>query len=434
MAKKLGRGKVGEPEARYSKIIPKPRVPEGFPLSWHKRMGKFYKTVAGKKHYFGSSPVEALRQWDKCVADGTLVRWQMGLDVLDEPDVFTVRDLAERYVDHVSKRFKAEAFSMNTYTDYRSAADLLVSRLGKQPVDALNPDHFTDLRMVLRQRGASTERKMIACIRGIFEFGARRRDCPIGFIDMGRDFTVPSPARLLARPDRPSFLLEAKAIRAAIAAASPLFRACVLLGINCGFYAKDCSDLLTSDVRGDWIINVRRKKLTSRICWLWPETREALRVTRAPENSWNRVLLSDAGGLLRVDRKRVLVECPHCQHSQIEILGDVRCAQCRREIPQADLLILKAMPARKDLVSNAWTRIRKKIGLTGPHRGFKCLRHTCNTVGRRADDEEALRLMMGHMNSFNITDVYDHDHVTQDRVRAVSSYIRDWLLAEVDVA
>jgi hypothetical protein len=62
------------------------------------------------------------------------------------------------------------------------------------------------------------------------------------------------------------------------------------------------------------------------------------------------------------------------------------------------------------------------------HRDFYDLRRTCVSIGIQVGDDDALRTIMGHRRvAADMLSVYNRLDVSDERLRAVSNYIHDWL-------
>jgi integrase len=70
-------------------------------------------------------------------------------------------------------------------------------------------------------------------------------------------------------------------------------------------------------------------------------------------------------------------------------------------------------------------KLLDRLGIEG-HRGFYCLRHTHQTVGDESGDFVAVRTIMGHAFSGDISAVY-RERVSDERLRKVTDHVRGWL-------
>ena len=60
--------------------------------------------------------------------------------------------------------------------------------------------------------------------------------------------------------------------------------------------------------------------------------------------------------------------------------------------------------------------------------GFYTLRHVFQTIGERTRDKDAVRAIMGHAEVANdMSAVYNEEPVEDDRLKAVTDHIREWL-------
>jgi integrase len=82
-------------------------------------------------------------------------------------------------------------------------------------------------------------------------------------------------------------------------------------------------------------------------------------------------------------------------------------------------------------VSQETRKLLDKLGLNG-HRNFYTLRHTFRTVADEAKDQPAVDFIMGH-ESPHMSSVYQ-ETISDDRLRAVSDYVRAWLFPPAKTA
>src|SRR5262249_5702415 len=73
-------------------------------------------------------------------------------------------------------------------------------------------------------------------------------------------------------------------------------------------------------------------------------------------------------------------------------------------------------------------KLLRKLGINGRKRlGFYSLRHTFRTVADEARDQPAADFIMGHADD-GMAGHY-RERISDDRLRAVSDYVRRWLFA-----
>jgi integrase len=183
--------------------------------------------------------------------------------------------------------------------------------------------------------------------------------------------------------------------------ADTLGRACILLGINCGFGQADCAELQTSalNLETGWIDFPRPKTGISRRCPLWPETVAAIRsaIAERPKAATSRdvgrVLLSEAGTML-VQRS--------------------------------------AKGFTVDLVAARFTGLIRKMGYYKKQIGFYTLRHTFETIAGDAKDQVAVDAIMGHVDH-SMAGHY-RERIEDARLRAVVDHVRAWLWPKEEAA
>ena len=366
-------------------LIPKPKVHNDFPLSWHKGACSFTKKFQGKAYYFGPDPQKALeaylKQKDYLIA---------GVEPPTENADITVRDLVNHYLAHreqdrESKKTSTNHISDRTFAEYKDTGSVMVELWDRRNVAMLRPLDFAELRHKLDSGSPDRLRRRMTNVRSIFKWG-RSVDLLSADAKYGNEFNLADKSQLRkAKANRTEPIFDAATINMALEAAWPAMKTFILLGLNCGFYSKDINDLRNSYVDGEFLQFAREKTGIDRRCWLWPETREAIAATQAPENAENYMFLSKRGQPL------------HVSHGL----------------------------SRTDLIATNWTRLKKQIGLKRDNSGFKCFRHTFRTEADGAKDPEAVRMVMGHTDG-SVGEFYRH-RFDDERLIAVAQHVRHWL-------
>jgi len=362
-----------------SELHKKPPVSKDFPLAWHKGSGQFYKKYQRRFIYFGSDPSVALRKYlaekDYYIA---------GVPVPAD-ESFSVRKLCNHFLHKKERDKDAGTITLQTYTEYTDICKVIAKLWGDRAIKTLRPIDFGDLKHALTTGSPNVLRRKIVIARSVFKFGftSGLLEQPVRY---GDSFALPSKTesrKHRSRVVRP--ILDAATIATMLEAASPQMKACIYLGINCGFYAKDCSDLRVRHIEGEFISFAREKTGIDRRVWLWPETRAAIAASKAPANDEGRVLLSRTGQPL---------------HRHFGA-------------------------TRSDLIASQWTTLKGKINLKRENSGFKCLRHTYRTVADACGDQPAVGLTMGHTDS-SVADNYRHG-IADEQLVKVSQFVRNWL-------
>jgi integrase len=151
------------------------------------------------------------------------------------------------------------------------------------------------------------------------------------------------------------------------------------------------------DFTTGWIDFARPKTGTSRRCWAWPETVEAVRAAVAQR--------------------------PKAKTKAAETLA---------------LLAIEGLPwvetnkagANRDRLGGAFGRLLVALGLKRPGVSFYSLRRTFQTIGDDARDPVAVSSIMGHIaGSRDMSAVY-RQRISDDRLRAVVDHVRGWLFGK----
>jgi integrase len=348
------------------------------------------KKIRGRLHYFGpwDDPDAALKKYlDQKEA------LHAGRTPRPDPDAFTVKDLANAFLNAKQSRVDTGELSPLTWGDYKAAADEAVAAFGRgRLVTDLRPADFAALRdRMARKWGLQRLCKTIQFVRCIFKYAydAELTAAPVRF---GPDFKRPAKREFrVHRARQGPKLFTADEVRRMLGTAKQPLRAMLLLGMNCGFGPSDVGHLPAAalDLDGGWVNYPRPKTGIARRCALWPETVQAVREARA-----GRPEPKEAGhaGLVFLTRR-----------------GD---------------------PWAKEDVSGPVTRETRKLlarlGINGRKGlGFYALRHTFRTVADGAKDQPAADYIMGH----EVAHMSSHyrEGIDDGRLRAVADHVRAWL-------
>jgi len=358
---------------------PQKPYPE-FPLFAH-ASGKWAKKIKGKIHYFGKwdNPIGALEEYNNLVAGGQqrpATASRAILDLRDGLSVFLTSKRVER---------DAGALSHRTFNDYKRTGKKLIDFFGKhRPIESLTPSDFTRYRNhrletinILSMGNECTRIKTI--LKWLAASKHTRK------IDTGPDFRKASSKALRAHKRKAGLkLFTADEIHKLLDESGIHMRAMILLGINCGFGNGDCNEIplsiLSTMVDTGWLEYPRPKTEVDRRCPVWPETREAVKlsISRRPASNLPNGFLQANG------------------------------------VPYSDgnADISKRFRAIRDAA-------KIKVG------GFYWLRHTFQTQGEMSRDHVAVSAIMGHVDD-SMAGNY-RELVQDERLLHVTETIRTWL-------
>lgn len=320
-----------------------------------------------------------------------LTRWQaVGDDLLagvepevyrSEPDVMTLRDLANAYESQVRNNVKRGRIKVRHQQDVHRTLVFLLKRFGpERPVDAVHVSDWTAWANDMRDRwNDTTMSNHVKRIRTAFNWAYQSAliDKPMRF---GPEFKT-----RVAR--KPKDTYNAAEIRTLIDHGSVALRAMVLLGINGGYGNTDCSALTIPEVQGDVIETPRKKTQIARCVPLWGRTAstvaEAIEVRPRPASrSYAAHVFLTKRGQPWVDRER-----------------------------------------GRDAVSQQFGKLATACGVRSL--GFYALRRTFRTVADGAGDQRAADVVMGHVTP-GMSGVYVQS-VERARLDAVVGHVEDWL-------
>lgn len=372
-----------------SKRPPKPSKPRAdFPLFPH-QSGQWAKKVRGKLHYFGvwSDPKAAEAKWE---------RDKVALRSGEEPAVVYGESLGwagNAFLESKHLQHERDELSVRQFKDYRKVTSQVVEYFGKaKPLADLKPPDFDRYRNSLPVIWSPvTVNNHLRQVRVFFkylnEIGAT--DTPINYTRALRD----TPKRVLRKHGASveEKLFSRDEIKALIASAkSSAQLSHIYLGINAAYGTADIGRLKVADVdfENQWIGQMRGKTGIARGCWLWPETLEALRQA-IDEKPWNP------------------------KYPDLYSLTRSRHPWWQEETDSNPL-------------AQSFGKNKTAAGITRRGVGQYSLRHTFRTIGGDAGDREAVDYVMGHKDP-SVSAGYRHG-IDPNRVIAVCSHVRDWLL------
>lgn len=393
----------------------KPAKPyKDFPLFAH-AVGQWAKKIKGKMWYFGvwSGPDEALKlfrsQVDDIQAGRDPRRLTAGVAGVAAGSQCTVHHLCNAFLTEKEDRMIAGRLSRKMFTQYRDSCKLVVSGFGKETqVSALAPRDFAALLSSFPKTwGLAMISGNVGRIRSVFRFASESDliDKPVKF---GPGFVRPS--KLEKRRDSSQKLAErgrldfsaAEARLLIDATANPIMKACILLGLNCGFGNTDCAGLTTRAVNMDtgWIDFPRPKTGIERRVPLWPETvaaiRAALMVRTVPKDAAHDslVFITREGNPLVWDR---ITKTEDGNQKYLHMNN----------------------------LTLSFGRLLTKHGLRKNGHNFYSLRRTFETVAGGSKDQVVTDVIMGHGDS-SMASIY-RQGIDDRRLIAVTEHVRTWL-------
>jgi integrase len=188
-------------------------------------------------------------------------------------------------------------------------------------------------------------------------------------------------------------MFESAEIRALAKAATPVFRAMVYLGVNCGFNGSDIGRVPVTaiDRKTGWLRWFRKKTGFTRRAKLWPETVAAIQAA---------------------------IPCRPKTHSE--------------EFADRLFLTRTGQPWYRDDVrthhsplSTQFRVLMEAAGVYRPRRGFLALRHTAETIAGDTKDQVAVDVVMGHVDD-SVPAMY-RERLADERFVDVANFMHNWL-------
>lgn len=386
----------------------RPKPHDDWPMYWH-QSGYWCKTVKHRKWYFGNrGSADDGPEFDKIALDdynANIVSIRAGAG-RSSGDGLTVREMLVEFLYSRQELTTTGELSAHMFRDYENVARLVSKHFGDTIVADLTADSLGNFKTeISKGRSVVTVANYVRITRIFFKYAEVELNAKIPPFTKFKE-----PSRKVLRRDRNkqrrqhgAKMFEAEQIRALLEDdQTPVqMRAMILLGVNCGYGNKDCSELRRGQWKESgghyWLDNPRTKTEVDRRCVLWPETVAALDavadVRPKPE--------------IPKHRDRVFLTCTG--------------KPWVRDTDKVNDEVSKQFTKLLRVVTDPTTgKAMKRPGLS-----FYALRHTTMTIGDQSRDGVALRLIMGHADS-SMAAVY-RERIEDDRVVAVCEHVRNWL-------
>lgn len=383
---------------------PKPDKPRAnFPLTAHPN-GTWCKKINRKVYYFGgwSDPEGAEREYLR-----TKDHLQAGEEPPPKSDTrISMVDLCNEFLESKQLLVESGELTQGMHFDYQRACARLLKIVGRNTiVEELKPRDFDRIRAKLtegegKNAGTSVSKVTLAnrvrLARIIFKF-ASDQDLIEKPVKFGQNFKQPDKAALRAeRQKKPAMEFTSEELRSIIDRSKSPLKAMILLGINCAFGQNDCASLRSSalDLKAGWVNFPRPKTAVERRCPLWPETLKAIKLaianrpTAAAEEFSGLVFITKYGN-------------PYVRTN--------------------------AKGSNLDAVAGEFAKVLDELNLAGNRRAFYSLRRTFETIGGESLDQISVDFIMGHSPPSEDMGAVYRQHISDDRLKAVTGYVRSWL-------
>ena len=387
---------------------PKPEKPTpDFPLFPH-ASGQWAKKIRGKLWYFGSwsDPTAALNRYldERFEHEQGRIPKSREVGSANGCSGCSLKELANTFMISQDRRLKAGELSQRSFADYFKACKRILEYFGKEtPVASLKGADFRAFRQSWPDTwGLQMHSDLIAKTKTVFGYALKNGliDNPVNF---GSDFDKPSKQQMRRKrqqelAERGTLGFTSEQIQALLMESSVVLKACILLGVNCGFGNSDCASLTERvvDLESGWIDFPRPKTGIPRRCKLWPETVSA--ITAALDTRPAPYDRADAGLCFLTSHGRPLV-----WHS----LKDRKHSQTNN-------------------LTTAFGKVLKKHNLQKSGLGFYSLRRTFETVAGATKDQVAVDLIMGHADD-SMAGIY-RQGIEDSRLVAVTDHVRAWAI------
>jgi len=311
----------------------------------------------------------------------------------DEYD-YTIQDACEDFYESRRRLYESGQLAARTLADYDVLHRQLIQHFGRtRRVSSITREDWRRLRELKQKRwGPKTLQNFIARTKAVFSwcYQAGKIFEPMQF---GLGFKKPPKAAIRkARYAKPPREFTAEELRQLLAVSSGQLHAMILRAINGGLGQTDLAllKLHNLDLKRGWIDYPRPKTGIQRQFPLWPETVAALEqvVTQRKESA---------------------------DYPELVFLTRSGAPWVRQNLAGS----------RSDAITLEFTKLKKKVGISGYSKGFYAIRHTFRTVADECYDQPAIMHVMGHGDD-SMSGTY-RERISAERLVAVTDYVRKWL-------
>lgn len=235
--------------------------------------GWWVKSIGNKLHYFG------VKGSTEAQARAELIEFLRLRESGQQPPTFIkLVDLADHYGTDCVAKVQRGDMQVRTWTHYEKAIRKIIADLGGDiVVSSIPPAEWDRIAAKWRKdQSANRSNNDIQAVRTMFRWAHLN-----GFIDrlpVYSTFVKAKPSAIRADRFKRGIVRQFSTdeIAVLLEAATGQMRAMILLGLNCGMYSIDCTDLKWSDISGNILRNQRYKTGIPRLAVLWPETVKAI--------------------------------------------------------------------------------------------------------------------------------------------------------------
>lgn len=410
-----------------------PKPYEDFPLFAHSG-GQWRKDIWNGKtkravpYYFGPwsddpKGERALKDWlnrrdaikaglDKvAVTGGTAGKLTLGELILEFMEVKQGLLVKGRLADETFMDYVKELNALGDWSNLRDAQ-----------AAAIGPSHFAAYYRHLstkagRNLGVDRLASVIRYIRALFNYGVKNGKLPP--VIYGTEFVAPATDReskalvagRMGEEDEEEATFSAAQVAWLLDRSTPLFKAMILMALNCGFGPTDLARVKWKYINFDTgrLSGPRRgKKGIRRESYLWPETRAALRRVRTLTHNAAAIEKDGENALVFVTRK-----------------GEPVVRKVR--VMKGDRVVSVKFSNAISGTFSRWVEEGRKAGVMSAAKlTFYSLRHTFRTFADNSSDANAVRRIMGRKMA-GMDSRYIHGRFRLKRLKRVARLVHRYV-------
>ena len=264
--------------------------------------GQWAKTYKRKRYYLGCGSIrDAQKKLDEIIARDTLG--------VPEPvgDHLTISQLCSLYLKVKRKAVRAGRFSKSTLKGYESDLGWLCTIMGGKRVDKLRGYDFTMLMDALEGYKATSVDTKVTRIKAMLNWGVSQ-DIIDKMPSLGDFKLADSSQRRRERSEQGGRTFTQDEAQRLLDGARGVWKAIMLLGLNCAMEGAEIGRLEHTDISGEWLSKPRGKTGIQRTCWLWPETREEIEKYRSDDP--NLLFINRRGNPFDIDNNAQAISRP----------------------------------------------------------------------------------------------------------------------------